>query len=222
MRGTQLTNLGVNKSAKAYKISKQYTEYWTLILGWSTLSAKFRLATISHYPCYIWQTNQMHKCGILREFASHWWWERTNHVVLTRMGGSTPGILHYRIGCLEITERIVDRLGNKAEQKPTRTQFRIAKNWSVARMKSYCAEKYYSISDACWGQQIEQIEPAPGLWDIPQEWLYTFNRGSIHMNDKQYRKLAVAEIAELQKWTIVLEPLESWPLDTEGWFLCTG
>lgn len=50
---------------------------------------------------------------------------------------------------MEIPGRIVDRLGNKAEQKPTKKQCRIANNWSVARMKSYFAEKYYPISDAC-------------------------------------------------------------------------
>lgn len=47
---------------------------------------------------------------------------------------------------MEVAERIVDRLGNKAEQWCTRELCRIANNRSVARIKSDCA-KCYPVSD---------------------------------------------------------------------------
>ena len=72
------------------------------------------------------------------------------------------------IECLRITERIVERLGNKAEQKTTRKYFMIANNWSRARMKSSCAEKY-SISDASG-----QLRPH-------YQWIGTF-RGERKLN----------------------------------------
>lgn len=80
--------------------------------------------------------------------------ETTARIFLTKKDGNTSGIYH-TIGLdvhMGVAEQIEDRLGNKTEQQLTRKLCRITNNRSVARMKSYCARRYYPTSDIWWGR----------------------------------------------------------------------
>lgn len=58
-------------------------------------------------------------------------------------------------------------------------------------------------------EQIGQIETRPWAMEYTSgRMIHGLNRDPTHMSDKQYRKLAITELDELQIWTIVLEPLE--------------
>lgn len=56
-------------------------------------------------------------------------------------------LLRYWIGCMEVAELIVDRLGNKAEKQCTRDFCRIASNSSVGMKKLWSIpwERFYMV-----------------------------------------------------------------------------
>lgn len=122
MRETWFINLWMIKSAKAFKISNQHACECDIELSSffdQCLLPKSWLEQLAVNPVTYGRLSKGIQMTLLREWASHWWWKTTNHVYLTKMDWSTPSLLDYPIECLEITERIVERLGNKAEQNTT-------------------------------------------------------------------------------------------------------